>query len=511
MAQSSEASRSVWKADTELLQFPPLSEDARADVCIVGAGIVGMTTAYLLAREGKRVIVLDDNAVGGGETGQTTAHLSSALDDRYQAIEQVHGREGARIAYQSHDAAIERIGRIAEEEGIDCDYRRLDGYLFLSPDKTVDLLDRERDAAHRAGYTDVERVERAPVPTFDSGPALRFPRQGQFHPLKYLNGLARAVQRAGGRICTGTHVAEVEGGSPARVRTSDGRTVTADAVVVATNSPISDLFAIHTKQAPYRTFAIGARVPRGVVPTGLYWDTLEMYHYVRLQDGGDGAGHDVLIVGGEDHKTGHADDAEDRFHRLEVWTRARFPIDTVEFRWSGQVMEPTDFMAFIGPDPSGAENVYVATGDSGHGMTHGTIAGMLLSDQILGRVNPWATLYDPSRKSFAKSSLKEFLSENLDVAVQYTDWLRGGDVESVEQIAPGSGALVRRGALKVAAYRDPAGTLHERSAVCTHLGCIVQWNSQESSWDCPCHGSRFAPTGEVLNGPAATPLKPVEE
>lgn len=511
--KSSERSVSAWEADTPLLEFPPLGEDLHADVCVVGAGIAGMTTAYLLAREGRRVVVLDDNTVGGGETGQTTAHLSSALDDRYQTLEQVHGEDGAKLAYHSHNAAIERIGRIVEEEGIDCAYRRLDGYLFLSPDKTPDLLDQERDAAHRAGFIDVDRVDRVPVATFDSGPALRFPRQGQFHPLRYLNGLASAIERDGGRIFTGTHVTEVEGGSPARVRTRDGRMVTADAVVVATNSPISDRFAIHTKQAPYRTFVIGARVPRGSVPTALYWDTLEMYHYVRLQDGsgvGDGT-HDLLIVGGEDHKTGHADDAEDRYARLEAWTRARFPIDTVEFRWSGQVMEPADFMAFIGPDPSGAENVYIATGDSGHGMTHGTIAGILLTDQIQGRRNPWAALYAPTRKSFAKDSLKEFLTENLDVAVQYTDWLRKGDVESVEQIAPGSGAVVRRGAMKVAVYRDAAGVVHERSAVCTHLGCIVQWNSEETSWDCPCHGSRFAPTGEVLNGPAPVSLRPIEE
>ena len=350
--KTSERSQTVWKATAPLLQFPPLAGDAEADVCVLGAGIAGMSVAYLLAKAGKRVIVLDDNAVGGGETGQTTAHLSSALDDRYSVIERMHGEDGARLAYESHQAAIERIGQIAADEGIDCDYERLDGYLFLSPHDTTDLLDRERDAAHRAGFVDVERLARAPISTFDTGPCLRFPRQGRFHPLKYLEGLARAIQRDGGRIHTGTHATDVKGGSPARVKVREGHTVTARAVVVATNTPFNDRVAIHTKQAPYRTFVIGAIVPSGSVPDALYWDTLEMYHYVRLQRNyeGDGAG-DLLIVGGEDHKTGHADDAEDRYRRLEAWTRARFPVERVEFRWSGQVMEPVDAMAFIGRNP----------------------------------------------------------------------------------------------------------------------------------------------------------------
>jgi glycine/D-amino acid oxidase-like deaminating enzyme/nitrite reductase/ring-hydroxylating ferredoxin subunit len=520
--KTSERSQSIWKATAPLLEFPALTEDTRADVCVVGAGIAGMSAAYLLARAGRRVVVLDDNAVGGGETGQTTAHLSSALDDRYFAIERMHGEDGARLAYESHQAAIDRVRQIAADEGIDCDYEQLDGYLFLAPHDTTDLLDRERDAAHRAGYTDVERLERAPISTFDTGPCLRFPRQARFHPLKYLEGLARAVQRDGGRIYTGTHAVEVEGGSPTRVTVREGHTVTADAVVVATNTPFNDRVAIHTKQAPYRTFVIGARVPSGSVPDALYWDTLEMYHYVRLQPdyAGNGTG-DLLIVGGEDHKTGHADDAEDRYHRLEAWTRARFPVEEVEFRWSGQVMEPADLMAFIGrnpPDPEqlatgGSDNVYIATGDSGHGMTHGTIAGILISDLILGRENAWASLYDPSRVTLDVGALKEFAHENLDVARSYTEWVRGADIEteSADQIAPGTGRILRRGAAPIAAYRDEAGVLHERSAVCTHLGCIIHWNTEERSWDCPCHGSRFAPTGEVLNGPAPVALKPVSD
>ena len=278
------------------------------------------------------------------------------------------------------------------------------------------------------------------------------------------------------------------------------------------------MVAIHTKQAPYRTYVIGARVPRGSVPTMLLWDTPDPYHYIRLQAvGGDtdtsdaGDAYDVLIVGGEDHKTGQAEDFAERFLHLEEWTRERFPmVESVEFRWSGQVMEPVDGLAFIGRNPLDSDNVYIATGDSGNGMTHGTIAGMLITDLILGRSNEWETLYQPSRISLRAGV--EFAKENLNVAAQYADLLTGSDVESVGDIAPGAGAVLRRGLSKVAAYRDEQGALHECSAICPHLGCVVAWNDAEKSWDCPCHGSRFDPVdGHVINGPAISALAAVEE
>jgi Rieske Fe-S protein len=251
-------------------------------------------------------------------------------------------------------------------------------------------------------------------------------------------------------------------------------------------------------------------VPEGAVPRALYWDTLEYYHYVRLQPA---PGGDVLIVGGEDHKAGQAHDQAERWGRLEAWTRERFPTaGPVEYRWSGMVLETTDGLAFIGRNPLDKENVYIATGDSGMGMTHGTIAGMLLSDLILGRDNPWAKVYDPSRKPVWGMAWKEYVIENANVAKEYVkDWLGGGDVSSAEEIRPGQGAVLRRGLTKVAAYRDEQGELHEHSAVCTHLGCIVHWNGAEKTWDCPCHGSRFDACGRVANGPANKPLAEVEE
>jgi nitrite reductase/ring-hydroxylating ferredoxin subunit len=294
------------------------------------------------------------------------------------------------------------------------------------------------------------------------------------------------------------------------VRTSAGHEVRARSVVVATNSPVSTRFAIHTKQAPYRTYVVARAIAAGAVPRALYWDTADPYHYVRLQPGAGPGGADVLIVGGEDHKTGQEEDPAGRFDRLESWIDENLPRAGERLmRWSGQVMEPVDGLAFIGRDPTGDEGLYVATGDSGQGMTHGTIAGILLTDLVAGRENPWATLYDPGRVTLRATG--EFARENLNVALQYGDWVTAGDVESVDAIPRGRGAVVRRGASKVAAYRDDAGVLHERSAVCTHLGCIVAWNDLERSWDCPCHGSRFDVHGKVLNGPALRELGPAEE
>jgi glycine/D-amino acid oxidase-like deaminating enzyme/nitrite reductase/ring-hydroxylating ferredoxin subunit len=497
--------RSIWMATADMPAEQALQGDVTADVCIVGAGIAGLTTAYLLAREGHQVVVIDDGPTAGGETCRTTAHLVNALDDRYYELERMHGAEGARLAAESHTAAIDEIERIVLSESIDCDFARVDGYLFVPPGDDTKQLDEELSAVHRAGLTSVSRVDRAPLTTFDTGPALRFPRQAQLHILKYLAGVARAAKRLGVRIYNETRAYEFHGGDNARVVTDHG-VVSARGVIVATNTPVNDRVTIHTKQAAYRTFVVGGRVPRGSVPQLLLWDTLDPYHYVRIQSSLDGSiGDDVLIVGGEDHKTGQADDAGERFARLEAWTRARFPqVETFEYRWSGQVMEPVDGIAFIGRNPSDHPNVFIATGDSGNGMTHGTIAGLLLTDLIVGRSNPWEDLYDPARTSLASAG--EFTRENFNVAVQYKELVTPGEIDDVSQIAPGDGAVIRRGTKKVAVARSQDGTLYERSAVCTHLGCIVHWNSAEGTWDCPCHGSRFGTDGHVVNGPAIAPL-----
>jgi glycine/D-amino acid oxidase-like deaminating enzyme/nitrite reductase/ring-hydroxylating ferredoxin subunit len=477
-----------------------LRGDELADVCIVGAGIAGLTTAYMLTQAGKRVIVVDDGAIGSGMTLYTTAHLSNEIDGLYSELERVHGTAGTKVIAESHTAAIDRIEAIASEQGIDCDFERVDGFLFEPPGESTAVLHRELQAARRAGLRQVERLARSPLAFFDTGPCLRFPRQAQFHPGKYLAGLANAILRGGGRIFTFAHADRIQGGHDARVDVGAHK-ITAEAAVVATNSPVNDRLAIHTKQAPYMTYAIGIRVRRGSVPRALLWDTADPYHYVRVATIDAASPYDLLIVGGEDHKSGQAPENHLPHERLASWARERFPMfEAVELEWGGQVMEPHDGIAFIGPNPMDASNVFVATGDAGMGLTHGTIAGILLRDLILGRPNRWAKLYDPRRSPL--NAPRELLKETANMAAQYLDLVTPGQVDDVAQIPAGGGAIVRRGVKKLAVYRDEQGTVHERSAICPHLGCVVQWNGETNTWDCPCHGSRFDKLGEVINGPA---------
>lgn len=504
---SHERSLSVWGRQVEGIDAPPLTADATADFVVVGAGIAGLSIAYELARAGREVVVLDRGPLGGGMTARTTGHLASDLDDYYHELIRLRGEDEARQVYQAQAAAISRVETIAREEGIACDFKRLDGYLYLGPGSDPGLLEREIEACHRIGFTGVAWVERAPVPGLDTGRALRFPDQGRFHPLKYLAGLARAVQARGGRLHAGTPMRDIqEADGTVTVTVDGGARVRARGAAVATNSPVNDRLALHTKQAPYRSYAIAAKVPRGAVPDALTWDTLDPYHYVRLQEADDG--HDWLIAGGEDHKPGTHTDMEGRLARLEAWTRERFPaLGPVERRWSGQVLEPTDAAAYIGRNP-GNDEVYVVTGDSGQGMTNGVAAGLIIGALAQGQESPYAKAHDPARVTPA--AVGTFVSENLTVLGNVAEHLTGGDVSSADDLKPGQGAVIRRGLSKVAAYRDEEGRLHQVSAVCTHAGCIVHWNPFERCWDCPCHGSHFAVDGTALNGPATAPLSPVE-
>jgi glycine/D-amino acid oxidase-like deaminating enzyme/nitrite reductase/ring-hydroxylating ferredoxin subunit len=493
---------SLWMS-TVALPTTALERNEHADVCVVGAGISGLTTAYCLARDGRSVVMVDDGPIGGGETSRTTAHLVNALDDYYHEIERRHGETGARLAAESHSAAIDTIERIVSEAEIRCDFRRVDGYLVGAHDDDSRLLSEELHAAWRAGLS-VEQTEHVPVDFHDFGAAIRFPNQAQLHPMKYLNGVAAALRERGVRLYTGVHVTEVEDGEQVRLVAESGPTITARAAVVATNTPMLNRLVIHTKQAAYRTYALAARIPRGSVPPILLWDTDDPYHYVRTHEE-NGSGLDWLIVGGEDHKTGQAADNSTFYESLEAWMRERFPMaKAVEHRWSGQVMEPVDGMGFIGRNP-GDENTYIVTGDSGNGMTHGTIAGLLISDLIAGRKNAWEKLYDPARNPLR--GVTEFARENLNAAGQYAELLTAGKVTSVSELARGEGTIMRRGVSKFAVYRDYQEGLHYFSATCPHLGCVVQWNGAEKTWDCPCHGSRFDKRdGHVLNGPATRGL-----
>lgn len=495
---------SIWTRSADIPKYPVVPDGLRPDVCVVGAGMSGLSVAYALVCEGMSVVVVDDGAVGSGETGRSTAHLASAVDDHYQDLESDLGADAARMIAVSHAAAIDRIEAVAALEGIECGFERVDGYLFAASGEKPGFLDREWEAATRAGLMP-EKTDRAPIPTFDTGPALRFPSQAQFHPLRYLSGLAKAVVRKGGLIFTGAHAVGIEGGKDAQVTLKSGAVIRPGSIVVATNVPVNDRLKMHTKLMPHRTYVIAAHVPEGILPKALLWDSGDPYHYVRtVSDADNSPGQDLLLIGGEDHKTGHATDFEERYASLERWMRSRYPeAGVVHAKWSGQIIETMDGPAYIGRNP-GDKNVYIATGDSGNGLTHGAIAGILIPDLIRGRNNSWEAVYDPGRTAL-KSAL-EFGRHNLGVAASYANWVKGPEAKETGEIPAGSGAVIRRGLKPVAAYRDEEGRLHTMSAVCPHLKGIVTWNGSESTWDCPCHGSRFDCRGHVLNGPANSDL-----
>jgi glycine/D-amino acid oxidase-like deaminating enzyme/nitrite reductase/ring-hydroxylating ferredoxin subunit len=504
-----------WIASEKELKHEKLNGEMETEVLIVGGGIAGLTTAYLLLKENKSVVLVEDGYLGSGESGRTTAHITCALDDRYYELEKIFGQEKTNLIANSHQSAIERIAEIIATENIDCHFKRVDGYLFLHPSDSKENLDKEFNATQNAGID-----TRLVAPPLQMGnktgdKCIQFPNQAQFHITKYLAGLAKAVIQMGGKIYTESKAENIS----KKGATINGFQVKASHVVVATNTPVNDWFTMHTKQWPYRTYVIGVNIPKGQMPYSLWWDTGDQnskwitkpYHYVRIEE--LDAQHDLLIIGGEDHKTGQAKEEniaeEERYTRLYEWAKSVFTsLGDVVYKWSGQVMEPVDCLAFLGQNP-GDENVYIITGDSGNGMTHTTIGAMLITDSITGKENPWTDLYDPSRITL--NTTGDYLRETGNMASQLTDWFNTLDLKDKEQLTPGQGGVYSKGLSKIALYRDENKCLHAYSGTCPHMGGVLQWNADEKSFDCPLHGSRFTKEGKVVNGPAMDDLKSMDE
>lgn len=498
------ATRPFW-GETQGVTYSPLAGPIDADVCIVGAGIAGITTAYLLAKEGKSVVVVDEKPVGGGETGRTSAHLASVLDDRFHIMERKHGEETTRLHYQSHAAAVDLIEQIDRDERLESDFARVEAYLFPADEQSTDELKKEHEAAQRVGI-DVSLLEQHTLRGVIQRPCLRFGRQARFQPVRYLEALAQAAVRLGVRIYTGQRVMDLSGNGPVTAKLASGSTINSRFGVAATNvpSPINNWIGIYTKQTATRTYLAALKIPEGAVDDALYWDMDDPYHYVRLHRAPEGL---LLLVGGEDHKTGQPGEHEEAvFERLGAWARRWFPAaGEIVYSWSGQVCEPDDGIAFIGRVPTGKhEACFAITGDSGMGLTHGTLGARLIADLIMGRPNPWEEVYRPSRKPF--HALGTYISDNANTAVHLAEHLTPGAKEA--EIPRGSGAVVREGLKKLATFRDDAGQVHKCSAYCTHLKGVVHWNAIEKTWDCPLHGSRFGCKGEVITGPAVDNLEP---
>lgn len=489
-------SSSVWEDEIVLPHCKSLDRNTRTQVCVVGGGIAGLSTAYQLGKRGHKVTLLEGARIGSGQTGRTTAHLTYQLEEMFIDLIKQHDEETLSLFADSHRKAINVVEDIIYQESISCDFRHIDGYLFLGPDHSVQDLKNEMILGKKLGL-DLSLMDEVPSMAY-LGPAVRFPRQGQFHPLKYLAGLLRAVKELGVEVFENTLAQEFKTSSGGTViRTRDGFEVHAEKLVVATDSPVNNRFYIHTKQAAYRTYVVGFKMLQPLeIP--LLWDTADPYHYIR-QHGNN------IIIGGEDHRSGHAPH-KDPYKELETWARERFPfLGKVTHRWSGHVFEPVDQIGYIGRNPGLEKNVFIVTGSSGIGMTNGTVASLIIADLIEDKPNPWSGIYDPSRINFRGA--RDFLVENSQTAYQYTDWITGSEVNTPEDIPLDQGNVIREGLTKTCVYHTKDDGYERKSAVCTHLGGIVHWNEIEKTWDCPCHGSRFNTHGQVIEGPAHTDLR----
>lgn len=489
----------IWFEDAVISKFSKLSGDITVDVCVVGAGITGLTTADLLKKAGKSVAVIDAGRVGSGETGHTSAHLTEVLDLDFRDLISKFGKEAAELAAQSSRRAIDRIEDTIIGKQIQCGFRRVTGWQYTEKESEIKEIEDEAEAAQKIGIA-AELVSELPY-SKKIARGIRFDNQAQLQPIAYLAALAKSIDGGGSFIFEETRMTEIVDGEPCVIKTENG-TITAADVVMATNVPSANRLLLQTKIASYRTYVIAAPIESRLEAGHLFWDIDDPYHYVRSVEMN---GKNYLLIGGEDHKTGQDEHTSTHYENLESWARERFEIGEVTYRWSGQVVEPIDGLPFIGKN-SMSDNIFVATGFSGNGLTFGTIAGLLISDLILGIENPWADLYDPTRiKPFA--GLKQFVSENIDYPSHFVaDRLSTPEEFSLDLLRENQGAVVNIGGKKVAAYRDPEGELTVLSPACPHMGCHVHWNEVEVSWDCPCHGARFGPKGKMINGPAVQDL-----
>jgi glycine/D-amino acid oxidase-like deaminating enzyme/nitrite reductase/ring-hydroxylating ferredoxin subunit len=504
MPQAELDTQPYWEDSASISRFPRLDGDMAVDVAIVGAGITGLTAAYLLKRSGRTVAVIDRHRCGGVDSTRTTAHVTGVTDKSLGDLIAQLGRDHAWAVWDAGLAATEQIDRIVCEEEIDCEWTWVNGYKYADPDGGTDgreALQREAGIAADLGF-DARYLEAVP---FSGGPGVEYGSQAKFHPRKYLGALARLIEGDGSYIFEHSESSEITD-RPLAV-CANGHRIICDHIVIATHTPLmgtAERTSAHALQARlylYTSYVVGGRLPSGSVPEAIYWDTADPYHYLRVDAH---RGFDYAIFGGEDHKTGQVEDTTACFRALEEKARALLPGLQVTHHWSGQVVETHDGLPFIGET---ADRQFAATGYAGNGMTFGTLAGIMARDYVEGRKNPWTGLFDPARPGL-RGGTWNYLKENADYPYyKLRERFTGPDARTLRAVRRGEGRIVELDGTRHAAYRSEKGTVTLLSPVCTHMGCEVRWNSAESTWDCPCHGSRFEATGGVLSGPAQTPLE----
>jgi glycine/D-amino acid oxidase-like deaminating enzyme/nitrite reductase/ring-hydroxylating ferredoxin subunit len=499
---------SYWVDTAPTQAFPSLDRDVRVDVAIVGGGITGITAAYLLKSAGVNVAVLERSRCASGDTGYTTAHLTMVTDALLTSLVKNFGRDTATAVWDAGQIALDRIEEHIQIEAIECDFRRVPGFLHealagsgLPPSE----LERQVHLATELGFP--ASFVRQITPLGVTG--ARFDGQGLFHPVKYVHGLLRGIPGNGSHVFEQTAVDDVNE-SPLTLTTGPHK-VSCDYVVFGTHTPrmgkqgMVAATVMQSKLALYSTYAIGGRLPRGRIAAGLYWDTADPYHYLRVESQPDS---DLAIFGGGDHKTGQIEATEACYASIERTLRRFAPTFELTHRWSGQVVESVDGLPFIGETSPGQ---FVATGFGGNGMTFGTIAGMMARDAVLGRANPWREIFDPGRTN-VRAGVWDYVRENKDYLYYLIrDRVASRHPKTFQSLRRGEGRVAEVDGRLAAVSRDARGVLTMRSAICTHMGCQVHWNQAEMTWDCPCHGSRFKPDGSVISGPADSPLPAVGE
>lgn len=499
------ATPSIW-LDTRGTRFPPFVRHRRVNVVVVGGGVAGITAAYLLSKAGRSVALLERRHVLAGDTGHTTAHLTCVADTWLTTLADRFGRDHAQAVWDAGLAAIALIDRHVRSEKLACDFAWVPGYLHLSADAgaaEADALQREAGLAAALGF-DAEYISSDPL---SGRPAMAVMGQARIHPVKYLRGLLQAAIERGCAVYEDTAVEAIA--DDGRGVIAHGERIECDTVIVATHNPLGNLHGVirgallQTRLALYTSYAVAGMAPRGAIPDALFWDTDNPYRYCRVSPSTSG---DVVIYGGEDHKTGQGPEVPDApFQRLERSLGAMAPAITVTHRWSGQVIETDDGLPFIGETAPGQ---LVATGFGGNGLTFGSLAGLIATDRILGRDNPWSALFDLDRSR--ARGLWNYIKENKDYPYYLVrDRFAGADSRPLRTLSRGEGRLLDLSGHRVAAYRAEDGVVTLLSPTCTHLGCTVAWNAVEKTWDCPCHGSRFSTDGSVLSGPAQSPLERV--
>jgi glycine/D-amino acid oxidase-like deaminating enzyme/nitrite reductase/ring-hydroxylating ferredoxin subunit len=496
---------SYWLRSASIPEYPSLGRDLTVDVVVIGGGITGITAAYLLKMSGLNVALIERDRLARVDTGHTSAHLTMVTDLQLNDLVENFGKDAARAVWDAGRVAIDQIESQIAAENIECDFKRVPGYLHQALEgagATRDALNEIAGLARELGF-DASLVDSVP---HIKRAGVRFGEQALFHPRKYLAGLARTVPGNGSHIFANTSADEVID-SPLSVKCGNFA-VKCDYVIIATHTPLQGktnlarATLLQTKLALYSSYVVGGLVPTGTIPHGLYWDTADPYHYVRVEPRRN-QNADYVIFGGEDHKTGQVDDTRQCYETLEKKARKVFPSLQLTDRWSGQVIETNDGLPYIGET---AKRQFAATGYAGNGMTFATIAAMMARDAVVGRANPWQDLFSIDRTKLGGGTW-DYLKENKDYLYYIVrDRFAATQGASVRVLKRGEGKILNVNGQRAAAYRDERGTVIIRSAICTHMGCEVKWNQAETTWDCPCHGSRFHTDGSVLSGPAESPL-----